>query len=266
MKKVMLTLILLAALFVVLFTETNLTSAYAQVANRNTNEELTAAQLEKLNLEIAELKRKESIPFLLNQPVFLTLITLLAGGYIFSRVNERKARRDKRLEKAIEFIDEIGKDLNATLTVIFRYIRLGNYEGEIIESYEEKERLAKNRKEFLSDLEQKVPTLFAKRLSVEIKSKTFLKDKQFSIDYNDLVREIERIFQMVRRYKDSNDIDAYLTKINENRARFKSQWPLKEKIPDRKLKPPFKQLNDWTEMIWSRTVSLLSSVLKTSLK
>lgn len=266
MKKAILKFILLVSLFVTLFAESSLTSTYAQAENRNTNEALTAAQLEKLNLEIAELKRKESVPFFLNQPVFLTLITLLAGGYIFNRVNERKTRRDKRLEKAIEFIDDVGKDLNAALTVIFRYIRLGNYEGQTTESYEDKERLNKNRKELLSDLEQKVPTLFAKRLSVEIKSKTFLDDKQFSIDYDDLIREIGKIFEMVEHYKDPNEIDEYLIKVNENKARLESQWPITEKFPDRNLRQPFKQLNDWTEMVWSRTVSLLSSTLKTSIK
>jgi len=263
MKKTALTLIFLASLLGTHSVKFKLTAVHAQAASKNTNEAISSAQQEKLDLEIAELKRREHIPFFLNQPIFLTIITLLLGGYFFNRINERKARRDKQLEKTVEFIDEVGKDLNAALTVMFRYIRLGNYEDNI--SYEE-EQLGERRKELLSELEQKVPTLFAKRMSVQVKSEALLKDMQFSKAYVDLIREVGKIFEIVREFKDSDEPEAYLVKIDENKTRLANEWPLTDKFSDRKLRQPFKELNCWTEMVWSRTVSLLSSTLKRFLR
>jgi uncharacterized membrane protein YciS (DUF1049 family) len=96
-------------------------------------------QREKLELEIQELRNKNksnaplthpTVAFLfgiMNQPVVITLfsllISLLIGSLAFTKLSERRARRDKRLEKAIEFVDDVATDTNAAFAPLMQYIR-----------------------------------------------------------------------------------------------------------------------------------------------
>ena len=62
----------------------------------------------------------------LNQPIVVSILTLLLGSYLLSWLSERRSRLDKRREKAIEFITEVGDDMNSLYAALFGYIRAEN--------------------------------------------------------------------------------------------------------------------------------------------
>jgi len=237
-------------------------AAFAQTSSLpNPPDRLTQLQLEKTELETKELQLKNRLGPL-NQPIASTALTLLIGGFLFSVLSDRRARRNARLEKAIEFVDEVAADLNAIFTPLFRYIRTGNYEDP-------------NRKEpeidkavILTGLEDKIPKLFEKRLSVNIRTKAFLprKSQHFGSRYVRLCQELGRVDDILRGLKASETPADYVDRVKGIKQTLSKEWEATDTPTGRKLKQPYKEMDDWIEMIWTRSTQLMATTLKELLR
>ena len=60
----------------------------------------------------------------LSQPIIVTLLSLLIGSYLFTLLAERRAKREKIREKAIQLIEEVSSDLNAVFSRTIGRIKL----------------------------------------------------------------------------------------------------------------------------------------------
>ncbi len=184
-----------------------------------------------------------------NQPIVLTVISLAVGGYLFSRLSDRRARRDKTREKAIEFIEEVGNDLNSVISLLYGHIRSGNLQ------------VPKD-----SLLNQRAGGLFLKRFSVRVRSKAYLKSEDFWRKYDYLVWEFNRIVRFVATCSNDYELEQVVAEIQAHKKRFAEAWPLEDEALVAELDLPFSELSSWTGMIWNRAVWLLSSNLETILK
>jgi hypothetical protein len=189
---------------------------------------------------------REFLTFL-NQPIVGTLLTLAIGGYLFSRITERKTRKDKIREQAISFLEEVGNDMNWILSRIFGRIR---------------------RKDFGVDatIDEKRVELFEKRFSVRIKSKAYLESKDFSEKYEAITFEISLIVKYIRSLSTTYDLGKVITDIQKHKERIAADWPLTEEELESKREPPWNELETWAEMIWNRATLLLSTNLEVVIK
>ena len=70
-----------------------------------------------------------SIIEFLNQPIVVTLITLFVGSYLLNVIADRRSRKDKLRDKAVEFLTETGNDMNSAISIMY-----GHLEGHDSES------------------------------------------------------------------------------------------------------------------------------------
>ncbi|MCY7321555.1 MAG: hypothetical protein LH660_07085 [Phormidesmis sp. CAN_BIN36] len=187
----------------------------------------------------------------LSQPIIITLLSLLIGSYLFALLAERRAKREKIREKAIQLIEEVGNDLNAVFSRIIGRVRLGNFNIE---------------KD--SPLNEKRGLLFTKRFSVRIKSEAYLKNKDFWQKYDYLVFEIDKIITVMRSITELADAQKIVQEIREHQQRLFHEWTIDEERYKHKpnASSPSDELEVWHRMIWDRAVWLLSTNLKAELR
>ena len=92
----------------------------------NQNQEKLKLEIQKLTLEVDELRRKAETPAIfkfLNEPLVTTMITLGVGGFIFGILSDRRARRNKRLDEYVLMINNVAGDLARVFTPFYQYIR-----------------------------------------------------------------------------------------------------------------------------------------------
>lgn len=183
----------------------------------------------------------------LNQPFFLTLFTLLIGGYAFKRFSERRAREERVKDKAIEFLEEVGSDINPVLSLLAGHIRF-------------------KRTSLSEELRESTGLLFTKRFSVRIKSKAYLESEEFWKDYDKLVWEIREMTRFLVQLPNRYEGEKIITEIQEHQAKLSQKWPLEDREFSNDLESPFNELKTWSDMIWNRSVWLLSSYLEQILK
>jgi len=70
----------------------------------------------------------DQILTVLSKPIIITLLTLTIGSYLFTRLTERRAKRDKIRERVLQLFEDVGNDLNSVLSLVFRHIRNRNLE------------------------------------------------------------------------------------------------------------------------------------------
>ena len=182
-----------------------------------------------------------------NQPIFLTLVTLLIGGYAFKRFSERRARMDKIKDKAIEFLEETGSDINPVLSLLAGHIK-------------------SKRTNISEELKDKSGRLFTKRFSVKIKSKAYLDSEEFSKHYDVLTWEIREILNFISKLPNRYEGDKIVAEIKESQTKLSQKWSLEENAISNDLESPFDEMSIWSGMIWNRAVWLLSSHLEKVLK
>jgi hypothetical protein len=184
----------------------------------------------------------------LNQPILLTIITLTVGGYLFSRLGDRRAKRDRVREKAIELLEEVGNDLNQALSHLYGVIRLGH--------------LPKT-----SPLFEAIGNLYVNRFGVKLRNDAYLKSKSFSSRYDQLTWEIDQIAKFLSKHSDNHDTAQMITEIQLHKRQFEKRWPLQDKNPNiEEGNEVSDELMSWTTMIWDRAIFLLSSELQDTLK
>src|SRR5205085_10299200 len=113
---------------------------------------------------------------ILNKPLILTILTLSIGSYLFSRLSERRTKKDKIREKAIQLLEDVGTDVNAAISSIYGRIRTQDFEIKPD-----------------SFIDEKRKALFNKRFSVRIRSSVYLKSEEFWKEYEQVTFEIDKI-------------------------------------------------------------------------
>ena len=182
-------------------------------------------------------------------PLLNTLLTLLIGGYLFSRLTERRAKKDKIREQAIQLLEEVGNDLNSILSLIYGRIRTGNFD------------IAKD-----SPIEDKRSGLFTKRFSIRIRSKAYLGSEEFWQKYERLTFEIDRIVRFIASLSKGYEPAKVRTEIQGRKKRLEEDWPFEGKPFVSKYDSPSNELEEWTHMVWDRAIWLVSTNLQAILK
>lgn len=178
-------------------------------------------------------------------PLLNTLLTLLIGGYLFSRLTERRAKKDKVREQAIELLEEVGNELNAVLSLIYGHIRNRNFE------------MGKD-----SPVQEKRADLFGKRFSVRIRSEAYLGSEEFWEKYERLTFEVDRIVRFIASLPKDYEQSQVVAEVQKRRDRFAEDWPFKGQPFTSKHSPPSNELEEWTHMVWERAIWLVSTNLQ----
>ncbi|NIM93754.1 MAG: hypothetical protein GTO18_08595 [Anaerolineales bacterium] len=127
-----------------------------------------------------------SIIEFLNQPIVIALITLSVGSFLLDVIADRRSRKNKLRDEAIEFLTETGNDLNSVISTMYGHLEGHNSESDL-------------------KLVESFTRLYAKRMSVQIKSQAYLKSEEFHQHYGRLLSELEGVaFYLAREQEQTN--------------------------------------------------------------
>ena len=190
----------------------------------------------------------------LNQPIVLTLLSLTIGGYLLSLLSDRRARKDKIRDKAIELITEISNDVNAVTAHLFGIIRSQAVQG----------------RDFAL-LNERVGHLLTQRMSVRVRSAAYLKSEEFYPKYNIVVWELRRVREFLIRLSELSEgaeVEQLITEVQHWQNWLSQAWPfeIKKKVERPELYIPFDEFYNWGEMLVDRATWLFTSNLKSALK
>jgi hypothetical protein len=185
----------------------------------------------------------------LNQPFILTMISLTIGGFLLGLLSDRRARKDKIRDKAIELLTEIGENINEVSSLLYGPIR---------------------REEPLSQphrtLNEKIGILISQRMGIRVRSEAFLKSNDFYGKYELLIWQLYRIRETLEAISKEDDPNQAAAKVQKRINYLRETWPLKNESLDEDHKSPYRELFLWTQMIVNRAAYLLSSHLKSAVK
>lgn len=185
-----------------------------------------------------------SIIEFLNQPIIVALITLSVGGFLLDMIADRRSRKNKLRDEAIEFLTETGNDINSVVSTMY-----GHLEGHNSESY--------------LKLVEGFTRLYAKRMSVQIGSQAYLNSEEFHQHYDRLLKELESVALYLDKEQDSSE--QIISKIQERRNRLGKAWPIENETQQASANEPTDELMLWMDMILYRTPHLLSNNLRSVL-
>jgi hypothetical protein len=117
-----------------------------------------------------------------------------------------------------------------------------------------------------SDLNEAIGNLFAKRLSIRVRSKAYLDSEQFYRQYDIIIWELRHVFDFMATLTDEYNKEQVVRAIQARKEHLGEVWPLKSERITSEGEPPFSELLSWTEMITDRATHLLSTYLKSALK
>jgi hypothetical protein len=182
-----------------------------------------------------------SILEFLNQPIVITLITLSIGSYLLNLIADRRSRKDKLREKAIEFLTDTGNDINSVISTMYGHLEVHNSERDL-------------------KLVEGFTRLFAKRMSVQIGSQAYLNSEEFHQHYDRILRELERVAFYLDKARDSSEQN--ISKIQERIYRLGKAWPIEKEAQHAPASEPADELMIWMDMILRRTTHLLTDNLR----
>ncbi len=159
-------------------------------------------------------------------------------------IADRRSRKNKLRDQAIEFLTETGNDINSVVSTIH-----GHLEGHNSDSY--------------SKLVESFTRLFAKRMSVQIGSQAYLNSEDFHLHYDRLLKELERVAFYLDREQDSSE--QIISRIQERRIRLGKAWPIENETLQAPANEPAGELMLWMDMIRNRTTHLLSNNLRSAI-
>lgn len=210
------------------------------------------------------LSKQKATPFY-NEPIFLTLLSILLGGIAITMITKHLEHRSKRREMAIDFLNDTGLMLGSLLAMIYGHIKRIDY--------------GKNMSKSPLDLKG---DLFKERFGVRVKSKAFLRSEIFWKNYDFLIHEIDLLL-FVMRSTDPSDTIKSIDKIHERMKIIQDDWPISSKkiqenhnsfnkgnikITESSKSTPKKDnnyhklLNEWVDLIWLRSHLLIQEALE----
>ncbi len=179
----------------------------------------------------------------LNQPIILTLVSLMIGSYLLSLVAERRSRRDRMKDQAIEFINDVAEHTNTFVVAVF-------------------EKLRTNRIVVDGSLEDAIRDLYSRRTSIEISSKAYLKSEKFYKEYFILMDGFGDVMGTFMRVDQGYPEDELIASVHQKCSQLEQTWPL----PEERTTPDSDTLVDylilWMDMINHRVTDLLTRYLE----
>jgi hypothetical protein len=178
----------------------------------------------------------------LNQPIVLTIITLAIGGYLVSTITDRRARKDKRREKAIDFLTDTGSTLNAIISTMYATLRRGKpYTDEAAT-------------EAFTDL-------FGRRMNIRVASEAYLNSELFPTQYDQVLHELQAVAHFLRSRPKEPRTKRATRAIHERRVRLREAWPIANEPSRPATDSANAELMLWLDMILDRVTAMLSSTL-----
>jgi hypothetical protein len=183
----------------------------------------------------------------MNQPIVLTIVTLLIGSYLLNAITERRARRDKLRDKAIDFITEAGNTINRFVPHIYSQLRTDN--------------LA-----FDQAIQDGLKDLFAKRMGIQVGGQAYLKTDEFHQLYFRLLDEIVGVVNCISELERGSDAEKIVQEVRASRDLLRDSWPLEDESLGSAAGRPVDELILWTDTIMHRTTHLLVSYLESVMR
>lgn len=140
-------------------------------------------------------------------------------------------------------MEDVGNDFNSVISLTYGHIR--NFDFPQIGSEVDKQR----------------GVLFTKRFSVRIKSEVFLRSEDFWRKYDKLTFEIDKIVKLLCSLSKGYDSERVIEKIEHHRSAFAADWPFQDRREHSKYPPPCNHLVMWADMVFDRSVWLLTTNL-----
>ena len=179
----------------------------------------------------------------LNQPIILTVISLIVGSYLLSIVAEHRSRKNKLRDQAIEFLTEAGDIITKIVPHIYEQLRTGNIT-------------------VTQGITNELKELFSRRIFIQVGSQVYLKSDTFHMQYFRLLDEISAVIVHMTALEQGADEEDAVAKIQEFQTRLVNAWPLATETLDPNTGKPVDELIIWMDMILHRATYLLSSHLK----
>jgi hypothetical protein len=145
-------------------------------------------------------------------PATIALFSILLGTWLFGHVSYLRATRDARRDKSVAFLEETSKQINNVLTEVFFYTKASKRPPD-------------------DSLRKASSALWKQRLDVAIRSEAFLRSPTFSKQYDEVIREIDRIV-----------------------------WELYQPAPQ------YEQLKHDADIVWDQAKDVLSKALSDALR
>jgi hypothetical protein len=200
-----------------------------------------------LSISTSAMNTMDSILTLLSKPIVLTLITLAIGSYLFTKLTERRSKKEKIREKAVQLLEDVGNDLNAVISLMYGHIRNSNFQ------------IDKD-----SAVYEKRGDLFTKRFSVKIRSKVFLQSDEFWQRYDQLTFEIDKIVRFMVSIPKQSERENQIKTIKDRQKQIAKAWQCEERVTHSDYGDPLaNELVIWADMVWDRSNWLISTNLNT---
>jgi hypothetical protein len=178
-----------------------------------------------------------------NQPIVLTAFSLAIGGYLINSIADRRARKDKLRDKAIEFLTELGAALNSVISDMNGVLHLNMPLTE-------------------QELNESVISLYRKRMSLRVASEAYLDSESLPVQYDQILHELVGVAGYLRSIPATGALDADSGAINERRNILLQSWPLDGEPPRPRTDSASGELMLWLDMILDRITAVLSGHLK----
>ena len=178
----------------------------------------------------------------LNQPIVLTIVSLVVGSYLLNLVAERRSRRDKLKDQAIGFINDVADHSNAFIVAVFGKLR-------------------PNRIELDETLDEAIRDRYRGRISIEIGSRAFLKSENFSKQYFHLVDEFGDVMGTFLRVDQGASHEEMIARVQKKYTNLEKSWPLVGEMTTEDPKALVDHMIIWMEMLSHRVTDLLTRYL-----
>lgn len=179
----------------------------------------------------------------INQPFFVSLLTITVGSYLLNLITDRRSRNDKLREKSIDFITNAGNHINNFFPHIYEQLRQGKIETS-------------------PAIADGLRDLFSTRMSVQVGSQAFLKSDVFHLQYFKLLDELAAVVVCISAHEQGGPTEETILKAQKHRKSLGESWPIPDDPPDSKSNQPVEELIMWMDMIVRRTTHLLTMNLK----
>ncbi|HKJ27984.1 MAG TPA: hypothetical protein VJ965_10120 [Anaerolineales bacterium] len=178
----------------------------------------------------------------LNQPIVLTLVSLIVGSYLLSLVAERRSRQNSLRDKAVDFLTEAADTIKSFVPLIYRTLRTGSLAVD-------------------EEIQDGLTTLFASRMRIQVGSQAYLKTDDFALKFFDLLEELSAVMQFMVRFEQGEEQEAVLQEVKARRQNLIAEWPLKDEEHPPSSGTPIDELIWLMDLILHRTTDLLTVYL-----
>jgi len=189
----------------------------------------------------------DSILAFLNQPIVLTLITLIVGSYLLNLVAERRSRRDKLRDQAIDFLTDASNYIGAIVPNIYAHLRTGRMETS-------------------PEMFDGLKDLFSRRMSIQVGSQAYLQSDAFYLQYFRLMDEFPGVIESLRTLGQGGDAKEVNQLATQHSESLQALWPLEGESLHPQTGEPVDALILWMDLVMHRMTDLITSNLEKAMR